>query len=171
MHITTGICGWVYRREIGEGQINKSFHHGMRRRKSAQYYRIYPLQTNNDLSLTAAYCSLDFQGAYKAVVKPVPWSANSVFGSAGYQTQQTPPGVAARNFQGPLLFKWCRVEYNKKTNRLEIPKGEYIGKTFYQSRSAESTPKAEDGENYDFIVSCNLDETDSQGEISTHIVY
>ena len=65
--------------------------------------------------------------------------------------------MAERNFQGPLLFKWCQVEYNKNTIRLEILKREYIGKT-------------EDGENYDFIVSYNLDETDSQGEISTHII-
>ena len=79
--------------------------------------------------------------------------------------------MAERNFQGPLLFKWCQVEYNKNTNRLEILKREDISKTLYDThRNAESTPKTEDGENYDFIVSYNLDETDSQGDISTHII-
>lgn len=132
---------------------------------------MYPLSTNNDLSLTAAYCPIDLQREGKVFVGHLPWSANTVYGGVGYKTQQIPPGVTARNFQAPLLFKWCRVEYNKKTNRLEIPKGEYIGKTLYhQSRDPESAPKVEDSEIYDFIVSCNLDETDSQGEISTHII-
>lgn len=143
----------------------------MRRGESAQYCFVYPLSTNNVLSQTAEYCPLDLQREYKALVGPVPQSANILYGGVGYQTRQTPSGVAARNFQGPLLFKYCRVDYNKKTNRLEIPKGEYIGKTLYHpSRDAPSAPEAEDGENYEFIVNCNLDETDSQGEISTHII-
>ena len=133
--------------------------------------RSLSLSKNNDPSLTAAYCPLDLQREYKVPLGPMPWSANIVYGSASLKTQETPPGMVARNFQGPLLFKLCRVECNKNTNRLEISKGEYIGKTVYhQSRNAESTPKAEDGENYDFIVSYNLNETDSQGEISTHII-
>ena len=79
--------------------------------------------------------------------------------------------MAARTSQGPLLFKWCRVEYNKNTNRLEIPKGEYIGKTLYQpNRDAPPAPKAKDGEYDDSIVVCNSNETDSQGDINTHII-
>ena len=59
----------------------------------------------------------------------------------------------------------------KKNNRLEIPKGEYIGKTVYHSsRNSESTPKVEGGEYYDIIVNSNLDEIDSQGEISICII-
>jgi len=110
------------------------------------------------------------EGEGKAIVGPLPWSANIVYGSAGFKTTQTPPGVAARNIKGPLLFKSCRVDYNKKTNRLEIRKGEYIGKTVYHSRNAESTPNVEGGEYYDIIVNCNLDEIDSQGEISICII-
>ena len=125
---------------------------------------------NDDRSLTSAYCPLDLQGEGKAIVGPLPWSANIVYGSAGFKTTQTPPGVAARNIKGPLLFKSCRVDYNKKTNRLEIRKGEYIGKTVYHSRNAESTPNVEGGEYYDIIVNCNLDEIDSQGEISICII-
>ena len=121
----------------------------------------------NDRSLTEAYCQLDLQREAKAFIGPLPRSANIVYGSLGFKTKQIPSGVAKRNIKGPLLFKWCRVEYNKNTNRLEIPKGEYIGKTCY--RTAESTPKAEDDEYCDIIVNCNLDEIDSQGKISIYI--
>ena len=40
----------------------------------------------------------------------------------------TPPGVAKRNSWGPILFKHCRVQYNKKTKKLELMKGEFVGK-------------------------------------------
>ena len=45
-----------------------------------------------------------------------------------------PPEVASRTVRVPFLFKCCRVGYNKEANRLEIRKGEYVGKTV----SAES---------------------------------
>ena len=45
-----------------------------------------------------------------------------------------PPEVTTRTVQAPFLFKCCRVGYNKEANRLEICKGEYVGKTV----SAES---------------------------------
>jgi len=37
--------------------------------------------------------------------------------------------VASRTVRAPFLFKCCRVGYNKEVNRLEIRKGEYVGKT------------------------------------------
>ena len=40
-----------------------------------------------------------------------------------------PPEVASRTIRAPFLFKCCRVGYNKEVNRLEIRKGEYVGKT------------------------------------------
>ena len=40
-----------------------------------------------------------------------------------------PPEVASRTVRAPFLFKCCRVGYNKEANRLEIRKGEYVGKT------------------------------------------
>lgn len=129
-----------------------------------------PLSKNNDRSQTATYCPLDLQEEYNARVDPLPWSASIVYGTAGFKTTQTPPTVAARNIQGPLLFKCCRVDYNKKNNRLEIPKGEYIGKVVHCNRNVDSTPKAEDSEYDDIIVNSSLDEIDSQGETSTHII-
>ena len=110
----------------------------------------------NDCSLTAAYCPLDLQRECKAFEGPLPRSTSVVHGSAG-----PPASLAARNFQAPLLLKWCRVDYNKKSNRLEIPKGEYIGKTVYYSRDAEA--KREDCEYCDIMANSNLVEIDSQG--------
>ena len=41
-----------------------------------------------------------------------------------------PPTIATRkNTRGPFLFQCCRVVFNKETNRLELPKGEVVGKT------------------------------------------
>lgn len=41
-----------------------------------------------------------------------------------------PPNIATRkNTRGPFLFQCCRVVLNKETNRLELPKGEVVGKT------------------------------------------
>ena len=139
--------------------------------KTTKYYGVLPLSKNNDRSQTAAYCPLDLQEGYNARVDPLPWSASIVYGTAGFKTTQTPPTVAARNIQGPLLFKCCRVDYNnKKNNRLEIPKGEYIGKIVHCTRNTDSTPKAEDSEYDDIIVNSSLDEIDSQGETSIHII-
>ena len=45
-----------------------------------------------------------------------------------YKETVIPPGVATRNVRGSILFKCCCVNNNKETKRLEIPRGEYIGK-------------------------------------------
>ena len=41
-----------------------------------------------------------------------------------------PPNIAPRkNNRGPFLFQCCRVVFNNEANRLELPKGEIVGKT------------------------------------------
>ena len=50
-----------------------------------------------------------------------------------YKQTSTPPGVAKRNSWGPILFKHCRVQYNKETKKLELMKGEFVGK--YKTRT------------------------------------
>lgn len=50
-----------------------------------------------------------------------------------------PPEVASRTVQAPFLFKCCRVGYNKEANRLEIRKGEYVGKTITAALGNEAT--------------------------------
>ena len=72
-----------------------------------------------------------------------------------------PPDAAARNSQAPLLFKCCPVDYDKKTNRLEIHKGEYVGKVrLHTCRHFEND---EDDGDYDTMVE-STDQTDQPGE-------
>ena len=40
----------------------------------------------------------------------------------------TPPGVATRKVWGPILIKYCRVQYNEGTRQLEIMKGKVVGR-------------------------------------------
>ena len=44
-----------------------------------------------------------------------------------YKKISTPPGVAKRNSWGPILFKHCRVQYNKEKKTLELMKGVFVG--------------------------------------------
>ena len=54
-----------------------------------------------------------------------------------------PPKIARRNTRGPFLFKCCRVIYNKEKNRLELPRGELVGKTIFRGNEDD-----EDDEEY-----------------------
>ena len=56
---------------------------------------------------------------------------------AHFKGTYIPPEVAARTVRAPFLFKCCRVGYNKEDNRLEIRKGEYVGKTVTAVLDAE----------------------------------
>ena len=47
---------------------------------------------------------------------------------AHFKGTYIPPEVASRTVPAPFLFKCCRVGYNKEANRLEILKGEFVGK-------------------------------------------
>jgi len=73
-----------------------------------------------------------------------------------------PPDAAARNSQAPFLFKCCRVEFNKETSRLEVCKGEYVGKVVTH-RDVDVTGREEDDENdeYDGVLVEATDQTDS----------
>ena len=53
-----------------------------------------------------------------------------------------PPNIATRkNSRGPFLFQCCRVVFNKETNRLELQKGEVVGKPV--NRCKEDQEEAE----------------------------
>ena len=71
-----------------------------------------------------------------------------------------PPDAAARNSQAPFLFKCCRVDYNKETNRLEVSKGEYVGKVV---RDVDTRLSEEDAEDDNILVE-TTDQTDSPGK-------
>ena len=80
-----------------------------------------------------------------------------------------PPGAAARNSKAPFLFKCCHVDYNKETNRLEISKGEYVGKVIKLNRDIDGTCSEEDTEDDDVIVE-TTDETDSAGKCNRYVI-
>ena len=55
-----------------------------------------------------------------------------------YKNVTIPPNIAARaNTRGPFLFQCCRVVLNKDKNRLELPKGEIVGKTVNRCKEDE----------------------------------
>ena len=45
-----------------------------------------------------------------------------------YKEKIIPPGVATRNAWGPILFKYCPVQYNETSKKLEMVKGEFATK-------------------------------------------
>ena len=52
-----------------------------------------------------------------------------------YKEKIIPPGVATRNAWGPILFKYCRVQYNETSKKLEMVKREFaIQKPKYQKQ-------------------------------------
>jgi len=75
-----------------------------------------------------------------------------------FQDKYFPPDAVVRNSQAPFLFKCCRVDYNKETNRLEICKGEYVGKVVTQHRSIDATSSEDD--EYDGTLVATTDQTD-----------
>ena len=75
-----------------------------------------------------------------------------------------PPEVASRTVRAPFLFKCCHVGYNKEANRLEIRKGEYVGKTVsVQSGWATRMQDADFGDPLPVEMS-----TDEDGDLSGH---
>ena len=88
-----------------------------------------------------------------------------------------PPDAAARNSQAPFLFKCCRVDYNKETNRLEISKGEYVGKVVtkrHRNIASEATCSDEDEEadveDYNNTMVETTDQTDSPGKCNRYVI-
>ena len=59
-----------------------------------------------------------------------------------YKVTDIPPNIATRkNSRGPFLFQCCRVVFNKEKNRLELQKGEVVGKPV--NRCKEDQEEAE----------------------------
>ncbi|XP_068744477.1 uncharacterized protein [Montipora capricornis] len=46
-----------------------------------------------------------------------------------YKRRITPPGVATRNAWGPILLKYCHVQYKETSKELEMGKDEFAGST------------------------------------------
>ena len=69
-----------------------------------------------------------------------------------YNDTTIPLGFATRSVRGPILFKCCRVQFNKNSGKLEIHDGEYIGKC-----------RGENTECYEAVIDLETDETDLPG--------
>ena len=55
-----------------------------------------------------------------------------------YKNVTIPPNIATRaNTRGPILFQCCRVVLNKDKNRLELPKGEVVGRPVNRCKEDE----------------------------------
>ena len=44
-----------------------------------------------------------------------------------YKEKIIPPGVATRDAWGPILLKYCRVQYNETSKKLEVVKRKFVG--------------------------------------------
>ena len=64
------------------------------------------------------------------------------------KTIEIPPNIATRpNSRGPILFKCCRVVYNKETNRLELSDEEVVGKDFLRCKEDEEDDENDENDN------------------------
>ena len=62
------------------------------------------------------------------------------------KTIEIPPNIATRlNTRGPILFKCCRVVFNKETNRLELSAQEVVGKDFLRCNEDEEDDENDNG--------------------------
>ncbi|CAH3144401.1 unnamed protein product [Pocillopora meandrina] len=76
------------------------------------------------------------------------------------------PKVASRPAHAPLLFKCCAVDYIKEENRLEIRKGEYVGKVVAKDTTAEGLVKRDDEDYDNTSVEIFSDETDGPAPLT-----
>ena len=75
-----------------------------------------------------------------------------------------PPDAVARHTAEPFLFKCCHVEYNEATDRLEISKGEYVGKVVTTLRDMDTPCSNSEDTKYDDILVEATDQTDLPGK-------
>ena len=73
--------------------------------------------------------------------------------------------MAKRNAWGPILFKYCRVQYNREKKRLEIMEGEFVGK---RKPTRDMRPFEE--ELYDDDASTDEDDNDDDGQVPFDVV-
>ncbi|XP_078357190.1 uncharacterized protein LOC144642066 [Oculina patagonica] len=84
-----------------------------------------------------------------------------------YKSDYTPPEAVVSNSEAPFLFKCCRVDYNKETNRLEIRKGEYVGKTIERAMGDTPNESNEEEDEYDDTLVDATDQTDLSDCLTT----
>ena len=90
-------------------------------------------RASGELAFYQIFISLGFQRETKAGLEP-PSQFLEVLKSKLHgkcKETSTSPGVAKGNVWRPILFKYCHVQYDKKkkTKKLDIMKGEFVGKS------------------------------------------
>lgn len=75
-----------------------------------------------------------------------------------------PPKLAKRNERGPFLFRCCKVVYDKESNKLNLAKGEYVGKDTFRDLEHENE---EDEEYNDTAVSLEEDQESNLADFFT----
>ncbi|XP_068710961.1 uncharacterized protein [Montipora foliosa] len=80
-----------------------------------------------------------------------------------YKKKIIPPVVATRNAWGPILFKYCRVQYNETSKKLEMVKGEFAGnsKTRGNSRISRARKSKSKEDDVDAGIPIDLDADDN----------
>ena len=86
-----------------------------------------------------------------------------------YKQTYTPPELASRTSIAPFLFKCCRVGYNKESRRLEIRKGEYVGKKVTTELGRRTN--LQDSEYVDITVDVDTDDDDDMSGKKKFIIY
>ena len=74
--------------------------------------------------------SMQFPGALKGGLEPSSRFSKVLKSKLHGKCKETsiPRGMKKRDVWGPILFKYCRVRYSNETRKLEIMKGDFVGK-------------------------------------------
>lgn len=98
-----------------------------------------------------------------SIIPPLKVSAK-----AHVKMKTVPSKAATRNTRGPVYFKCVRVEYDKESGRLNLPKGEFLGKTVHRDVGDE-----EDKEYSETTLAFENEEDDLAGKThsSTYPIY
>ena len=99
-----------------------------------------------------------------SVMSPFSQYFKSTMAKVRFNKTTHPAELASRTASAPLLFKCCNVDYIKEENRLEIKKGEYVGKVVTRDTTAENPVKGDDEDYENTLVEIFSDEIDAPGE-------
>ena len=119
-------------------------------------YLLTLYQTEAEVSVDGVHVANPFVDYFKTMATKM---------HARYSSSTQCSELASRTAHAPLLFKCCTVDYIKEDNRLEIRKGEYVGKVVTRDTTAEGLVKRDDEDYDNTMVEIFSDETDAPGEI------
>lgn len=101
-----------------------------------------------------------------SVMSPFSQYFKSTMAKVRFNKTTHPAELASRTASAPLLFKCCNVDYIKEESRLEIKKGEYVGKVVTRDTTAENPVKGDDEDYENTLVEIFSDETDAPAPLT-----